>query len=539
MKLLKKIVLSIIPVIAIIGFTFAEDPEAFLIDVNPSSFSVWESVDMTVTAVTKDGTTVKDYDWNIFIMIEWQLHLSDFSVPSDWIYTYTATDQWTKLFSKWLKINKAWTYKVLVQDLLNEEIMWEATVIVWNGGGSWLSEHNITISYPSSGSTESKAAINVMWTAPSLPNSPIELFLNKSMIASGYTDSKWSFNIYISWLRSWDNEIQVKVVDVNDIVLWESDVIIVKYTSPADWIFNSISITPSWVVKQWDKVSISVDTTEWVSSAELIFDDGHNYPMDRVSAWKFSKDITVRDAWLFDISLSLVVNGTSKKYMNIASLSVDENIWVYNIKFASTWVDGTSIIMTWDQVWNSPKYNILYGTQKDNLQKSVIVSSTWVLIENLQTNTKYYFQIIPMDMESHASWTPSEVFEYNPEAVYAKCVIQGITVKSEKIWDKYYLIRDPVENAVSYQIYRSDWQDMSSKTMVWETEETRFEYYFNPNAESDQYAYYQIQATCADGSNVVIDDVEKVKVWPFENIIIIFVITWFVYCIYRLYRTID
>jgi hypothetical protein len=235
----------------------------------------------------------------------------------------------------------------------------------------------------------------------------------------------------------------------------------------------------------------------------------------------------------------LIVNGTTKTYANVASLDVAEHIWVSNVKFTATWVDGTSIIMTWDAIWTAPKYNILYGTQKDNLQKSVIVSSTGVLVDNLQTNTKYYFQIVPMDMESHASWSPSDIFEYDPSAVYSKCVIQWITVKSEKIWDKYFLVWDKVENAVSYQVFRSDWKDMSSKTMVWETNDTRFEYYFNPDAESDQYAYYQIQATCADGSNVMIEDVEKVKVWPFENIIIILVVTWFVYCIYRLYRTID
>ena len=537
MKIVRRIIASILPVFALLACVFAADPEAFYVEVNPSSFSVWESVDMTISAITKDGTTVKDYEWDVFIMVE-KLSLNDYSTPSDGIYTFTATDQWVKLFSKWLKINKAWTYKVVVTDIF-DTIMWEATIIVWDGSSSWNTQHKINITYPTSGSTESKTSINVMWNSVDLPNSPVEIFLNKSMVASGTTDHQWSFNVYISWLRSGANEIQAKIVDVNDLILWESDVIIVNYTTPSDWIFNSISILPNNSVKQGDKVSIELNTTEWVSSAELIFDNGSSYPMDRVSAGKFSKDITMKNFGIFNISVSLIVNGTTKTYANVASLDVAEHIWVSNVKFTATWVDGTSIIMTWDAIWTAPKYNILYGTQKDNLQKSVIVSSTGVLVDNLQTNTKYYFQIVPMDMESHASWSPSDIFEYDPSAVYSKCVIQWITVKSEKIWDKYFLVWDKVENAVSYQVFRSDWKDMSSKTMVWETNDTRFEYYFNPDAESDQYAYYQIQATCADGSNVMIEDVEKVKVWPFENIIIIFVVTWFVYCIYRLYRTID
>lgn len=540
MKTLNRIIASILPLFTLVAFAFATNPEAFYVEVNPSSFSVWEAVDMTVSAINKDWTTVKDFDWDIFILVE-KLSMNDYTTPGDGIYTFTASDQWVKLFSKWLKINKAWTYKIVVTVLwdLSESIRWEATVIVGDWNNSSNNQHSINITYPTSWSTESRTSINVMWNSTTLPNSPVEIFLNKSMVASGYTDSQWSFNVYISWLRSGENEIQAKIVDVNDIILWESDVIIVKYTTPADGIFNSISISPSHSVKQWDKISIELNTSEWVSSAELLFDNGDTYPMDRISAWKFSKDITLQKYGVFRISVSLMVNGTKKTYENVDSLDVAEHIWVYNVTFSSTGVDGTSIIMTWEQVWNAPKYNILYGTQRDNLQKNVIVSSTGVLVDNLQPRSKYYFQIIPMDAESHASWTPSDIFEYNPDTVYAACVIQWITVKSEKIWDKFFLVWDKVDNAVSYQVFRSDWKDMSSKTMVWETTDTRFEYYFNPDAESDQYAYYQIQATCADGSNAIIDDVEKVKVWPFENIIIIFVITGFVYCIYRLYRTID
>jgi hypothetical protein len=63
-----------------------------------------------------------------------------------------------------------------------------------------------------------------------------------------------------------------------------------------------------------------------VSSAELIFDNGGSYPMDRVSAGKFSKDITMKNFGIFNISVSLIVNGTTKTYANVASLDVAEHI---------------------------------------------------------------------------------------------------------------------------------------------------------------------------------------------------------------------
>ena len=109
--------------------------------------------------------------------------------------------------------------------------------------------------------------------------------------------------------------------------------------------------------------------------------------------------------------------------------------------------------------------------------------------------------------------------------------------KIRKIWDKYFLVRDEVENATKYEIYRSDWEDMSDKKLVWETTETRFEYFFDKYAEKDQYAFYQVQAICADGSNVAIDNAQKVQVWPFENTMLIIIITLFLYAVYKLYRT--
>lgn len=518
-------------------FVFAADPDAFFVEVSPDSFSVWESVDMTITAIKSDGTTVKDYVWDVFILVE-PLNFQDYVAPSNWLYEFIASDQWEKLFSKWLKVNKAGTYKVNVSALLDPSIVWEATIIVWNSGSGNKWE-GIDITYPIAWSTESKTALNVMWSSTTLKNSPVEVYLNKSLIANDYTDAQWNFNVYISWLRSGQNEIQVKIVDINNIVLWESDVIIVNYKAPSDGVFESIQVLPSSSIKQWEKVTTTITTSETVTSAELVFSNWDSYPLDRLSAWTFAKEFTAMTPWVFDLSLTLSVNWTTKSYKNIASINVEENIWVLNVKFAATWVDGTAVVVTWDQMWNAPKYNILYGTQKDNLQKNLVVSTTWVMVDNLQTNTKYYFQIVPMDELSHASWTPSDIFEYNPNSVSHECVIKWIKLKSEKIWDKYYLVRWNVENAVSYEIYRSDWADMSSMTKVWDTTGTRFEYYFNKDAESDQYAYYQVQAICANWSNVMIQNVEKVKVWPFENILLIIVISLFLYCIYRLYRTME
>lgn len=536
-KLYPKFLVGVLTLFSLfLGFTFAEDPDAFLVQVEPSTFGVWESVDVTISAV-KNGMIVKDYIWDVFIEVD-GLMPDDYVVPSDWLYSFLIQDLWIKLFSKWLEIKKSWTYTLKVSDIIDETIMWETTIIVWNWAWIWdLQVVNITS--PTNGWTENKSTVNVMGSSSELQNSPVEIYLNNLPAGNGYTDAQWNFNIYISWLQDWQNQIQAKITDISDIVLWQSDVIIVNYVSSSDGIFDSIEILPSSNLKQGDKTTFNVYTAEDVTSAELEFSNNKTFPLDRLSPGVFNKEIVLTSQWDIDISLSLIAWWNEKYYDNIANISIEESITIWGVKFHSVWVDGTSVNVSWDPIGDAPKYRISYGTDRNSLQKTVDVNSTQVLVENLQTDTVYYFQILPLDEGLHASGEPSEVVEYNPKEVYSSCVVKWIIVTSEKIWDKYYLTRDDVENVSKYEIYKSDREDMSNMKKVGETQETRFEYLFNKYAEQDQYAYYQVQAVCSDGSNVVIDEAKEVKVWPFENTLLIIIITLFLYSVYRLHRTAE
>lgn len=535
-KLYPKFLLAILMLFSLFGLALAEDPDAFLVQVEPSTFGISEAVDVTISAV-KNGMIVKDYIWDVFIEVEW-LMPDDYVVPSDGLYSFLIQDQWIKLFSKWLEIKKAGTYNLKISDIIDETIMWETTVIVWNGGGAWNLEI-VDITSPIAGGTERKSSINIIWSSTNLPNSPVEIYLNNVPAGNGYTDAQWNFNIYIQWLQDWQNQIQAKITDISDVVLWQSDVIMINYESSSDGIFNSIEVLPASNVKQWDKVAFNVYTSEEVTSAELEFSNNQTFPLDRLSPWVFNKDIVLTSEGSIDVSVSLVAAGNTKYYDSVANIFVQENDSISNIRFYSVWVDGTSVNVSWDPIWDAPKYRISYGTDRNSLQKTVDVNSTQVLIENIQAGTVYYFQILPLDEWLHASGEPSEVVEYNPKEVYSSCVVKWIIVTSEKIWDKYYLTRDDVENVTKYEIYKSEREDMSDMKKVWETTDTRFEYNFNKYAESDQYAYYQVQAVCSDGSNVTIDEAKRVKVWPFENTLLVIIIAFFFYSIYRLYRTTD
>ncbi len=517
--------------------SLAEEPDSFSVKVEPDTFWVWQPVDITITAL-KNGEILKDYIWDVLFEINWLLP-DDYVVPSMGFYSFLPQDQWTKTFSKWLEIKKAGTYQIKVSDVtdLNYEFHWTATVVVWNASSdSSLKQINITS--PIDSSIEKKSTINIIWSSFDLRNSPIDVYLNDMLVTSWQTDSMWNFNVYVWNLNSGPNTIQIKAVNINNVLLWESNVVTVTYQPPFDWVFNSIEIIPSWVLKEWDKVTFTVSAVDEVSSAQMIFDDGTSYPLDLLSPGIFKKDIIMTDILgNKNISVVLMYAWIPRNYDNVASIFVKENKGVGNVRFVSTWVDGTSVIVSWDSRWHFPKYRVFYGTDQNNLQKTVDINATGVLIENLQTDTTYYFQISPLDELSNISWDPSSIVEYNPQKVKASCVVQWIVVKSEKIWDKYFLVWDEVKNATKYEIYRSDWEDMSDKKLVWETTEASFEYFFDKYAEKDQYAYYQVQAICSDGTSVLIDQAQKVQVWPFEDTLLIIIVSLFLYAVYKLYRT--
>ena len=85
----------------------ANTPDAFIVEVTPSSFDVNVPVDITIKAVTANGDIVKGYQGDVFIEIAGIVDTADFTVPSDGLYTFLPQDQGVKLFSKGLTIKKS------------------------------------------------------------------------------------------------------------------------------------------------------------------------------------------------------------------------------------------------------------------------------------------------------------------------------------------------------------------------------------------------------------------------------------------------
>jgi hypothetical protein len=116
------------------------------------------------------------------------------------------------------------------------------------------------------------------------------------------------------------------------------------------------------------------------------------------------------------------------------------------------------------------------------------------------------------------------------------CRVQWITVSTVKVGDQYFLSWKPAENAERYIVYRSDRPVNSIAEMqkVWETSDTRFPYPFDPQAQTEMYAYYAVVAMCQDGTSLQLWAAQKVKVWPMTNILMVSLVSMMLFGIYRM-----
>ena len=513
----------------------AASPDAFIVEVVPSSFDVNQTVDITIKAVTANGDIVKDYQWDVFIEIAGIVDTADYTVPSDGLYTFLPQDQWVKLFSKGLTIKKAWTFTIKVSDIINDTILGQKTIIVGatvdTTDKSWIS-----LISPAPGGIEKNSIANILATAPWLPNAPYNIYINNNLVSQGMTNANGDISAYVSGITEWDNILQVKILNANNEIIGESEVITFGFQPIKDGVFKSIKILPTGNIKQWTKATFTITSSDSVSSAQLKLSDGKSIPMDKQTAWTFTKEVLIDNAWNLQVGIDLIVLGQTKSYTGVATLIVETGNAIGKIRIYSDSIDKTKLNVTREAIGSATQYQIEYGTSRNNLDLSTMVLTNEIIIQNLNIGDTYYFQITPLDSSSNPDGTPSEITEAKVGSDVS-CIVVGITVTGQQIGDKYYLVRGQVSNIDKYIIYRSDFVSTEASQMqkVWETTGTMFEYPFNKLSKNNKYAYYLIEWVCKDGTSIKIDNVKKIQTGPAENILLVILISLFAYTIYKLY----
>lgn len=552
--------------IALLGVTFAVSPDAFQIEVSPSSFAVNQAVDFTVKAI-KNKQVMKNYTGMVFMTVDSaakgnssKLTLTDATISNGGILELGLTDQGSKKYTKGLLITKPGNFTVNVADFSNDSLSGSTTVIVSSDKRTDVKK--IDILSPSAWVEENQSTIDVMATAEDLPNARVQILLNDELVKETTTDNNGLVRDSISGLKFWTNVLQLKALSVTNEEVWASDKLVFTYQGQSENLLKSITATPNQNLKIWNKVRFELTTEDSVSSAKLILPGDKQYPLDKEKDGLFSKELMLTQTWSLDIASELSAGPTLvKKYDKMLTLEVADNIQIGEVKIQALTTLAGAIQLDWKVVGgSSPAYAIQYGINKDELAWTAITTGTVAMLSGFTYGKDYFFKIQPLNTANIPDGVPSDILEFtmpiasgtgpnqtalsasgleispdHPTAALPTCVVKNIKVSTEKIGNKYYLVRNKVENATKYLIYKSDFADNTDKSFLGETELTRFEYPFDKTSKEDVYAYYSVEALCADGNKAVLTEAQKVKVGPVEDMMLILTLTMLGYLIYRLY----
>lgn len=552
--------------ITFFGVTFAVSPDAFQIEVSPSSFAVNQAVDFTIKAI-KNKQVMKNYTGMVFMSVDGiakdsasKLKLTDATISNGGILEMGLADQWVKKYTKGLLITKPGNFTVSVADFTQDTISWSTTVMVSSDFKAEV--RNIQILSPSAWSEENQSTINVMATADTLPNARVQILLNDALAKETTTDANGLINDTISGLKVGTNVLQIKALSVTNEQVGSSEKLVFTYQGQSGNLLKSFTATPNQNLKVWNKVRFELTTEDNVSSAKLIFPDNKEYPLDKEKDGLFSKELMLTQTGSLDVASELSAGPTlSKKYDKMLTLEVADNTQIWEVKIQALTTLAGAIQLDWKVIgWSSPAYAIQYGLTKDDLAGTAITKETTATLSGFTYGKDYFFKIQPLNIQNIADGLPSDVLEFtmpiaswtgpnqtalsasglemtpdHPTAALPTCIVKNIKVSTQKIGNKYYLVRNKIENATKYLVYKSDFADNSDKSFLGETELTRFEYPFDKTSKEDVYAYYTVEALCADGNKAVLTEAQKVKVGPVEDMMLILTLTMLGYLIYRLY----
>lgn len=509
----------------------------FNVTITPNPLKVNEAADLKVVALDSEWNIVKDYVWDIYIQEDENLELwKDIELPNDQMYTFSPEDQGQKVFSKWTIFKKAWNYEIIVSDIAtewDEEIIWKVKVTVTE----WKidSKGDVTIASPVDWWIEASWDVDVIWSS-SLPNSQFVVEVDWKKVEEWITDENWDFVATVNWLLAWNHSIIVKILNLDNEPLAESASIKFEVQeASSDW-FKSISISPSNKLVQMQNFDVTVLTEETVNSVELQI--WSKFIMNKDKNWVFTKSMSISDVWKYWVSLDITKDWVTKKYDNKWEVEIipwtNNLIWTVTVK-QKPWITD-EVELDWQFSWSIEQFSIKYWTAKDKFDLEVTSQTNSTSIKNLDPSKVYYAQIFPVKLSWEQDWMPSNLVTI--ELVHGSaCVIQWIELNTKQLNWKNYLVWSKVDWASKYIIYKSDTDpDWNKNNMVkvWETTELMFEYPFDIKSNKDIYSYYSVYAQCSNWE-LQIDAVKKVKVWPMDTLLLMMLISFFFYWMFRLY----
>lgn len=534
------IAMIIVSAVLMSSSVWATSADRFIVRIARNPVAVNEAVDITIQAVDTRGEIIEDYDGDIFMEVD-DTRERDVTLPADGVYTYQAVDQWSKIFNKWLVFKKEWTYTFRVYEVLDPSNEGTVDVVVqWNNDN--IGEAQITIASPSSGSIEQNSTINIIGTSK-FPNSPIEFYIDNKLVQDTITESDGSFSTYVSKLSVGPHSLIVKIVDIDDNTLAESDPIQFSYQTADLNLYKSIVTTPT-NPEAGQTITATVTTLDTASSVELLI-DGQTYIMDKLDDGVFSKDFKLSEVGEYPLDLDITAGDSTRTYQKVKSITtVASTSSITSIKYTRDAKNLDQVSLQWTVKGEFASYRVMYGTDRLALSQTALATTTNTQL-TLSADTTYYLQIQWLDSAGKAKGKASQIITINPTGEEdgthnsaGNCQVAGIVISAIQSGGNYYLTWPNITGVDKYTIYKSDQPNtpIAQSVKVAETVENMFLYPFDPKSKTKDYSYYTVQATCNDGTIITVDETKKVQVWPVQNIALILLAAMLIYGSYRFTR---
>ena len=579
---MKKFILSILTTLFLgFWFIFAQNilPDSADISVK-DPIIMWEATNLKIT-ILKNGSKMTSYNGTIRIIVtdeDWnKLKDNEYTVPSQWTYAFLWSDLWTKEFQRWLEIKKEGTFYIEVQDLNENEdkILWKQLIhVIKKSTPDDVKYIEVLNPIPNANLIWDK--IEIIWTATDIPNSEAIIYIDEKETWTTKVDSNWIINYTIWNVAAWQHSLLLEIPDLAWNVMWRSDKIFFTISPAWDSWIKNVLIEPEKGLMIWDMTSITAYTDDMIESVKMKLSDrpeNDSMVMNKVWIWEFNQNVRLIGSWEISLSFETASSNNSviQKYDDYKRFSVWDLPYIQNIKINTDainrsadisrevlnssvvssylidrWVEWSNTL-SWKDRSDKPAFrfsDVPYDTivnlnitpYRSNESKHWAASKTiqFVITKN---QTDWCWNGICEDWESHELCPQDCDWEWWATIIPRRsCSQDHVSVRTTKIWDSYYLVRDKIENVKKYLIYSSSSPDWKDKTKVYETTDTSYEYPFDHNSKEDVYMYFWIYWICEDWEELELTWATKVQVWPAENFFLLMCLTLLIYSWIKLFR---
>lgn len=412
-----------------LGIVFAA-PVRFEVEVNPNPVKTSDYADVTIKALDENWNVDTSYtDWDIWIEVKgFEYTDKDIEIPWWGIGFFDASDQWTKIFSKWLTIHKAWTYTLTVVDVYDSTITGETEVqVLADGDGPALG--TITVTNPTNAMVVSEDSMSVVGST-SFPNTPMVMLIDWAQVQEWLSDQQGNFVVPVSGYTPGEHTLEVNALDLEDAIVASSGPITFTYDKADVPLTVDLWVEPWLEVVINTKLTFTVNTREDVQSVLIkVGENGTQLPTTKKSDWVFVKEMALDTPGSYPVDLTVSVDWENSEFAAVETVVVKDELRKILVVDNNDQPDESRSDLTWTYQGTIDYFKVRYGTSKQNLRLSLTTSKPeWTLI--LADMTKaYYAQVFPVDENGIVNGEPSDIVTIgplrDPEPVCGNGIVEG------------------------------------------------------------------------------------------------------------------